>query len=194
MFELLKAAIGPAVGFATAVVALLVFRTQIASMLGSATSFKVPGFEIVTKYGEASTDKRVLHGQAKSIGGQSSAGTGTDWAKPGDLFWLGNDLMWATDVLLRGGASKEIALSLVQSCHHARQLGFVDDEVGHALAASAAEAAASSDEHWTLERRNEKARRIRDIANLIGGMAAAGQPHFEPWAPGIDPDAGTYAG
>lgn len=196
MSEFLKAAIGPIVGFATAVVVIFVFREQISAMLGRATSLKVPGLEIVTKYGEADADKNVLRHQAKSIRGQSEAEEPTmvaDWGKSGDLFWLGNDLMWATDVLLRGGSAKEIALSLVQSCHHGRQLGFIDDQVGQALSAAATEAAASSDKDWTAERRGAKARRIRDIANLIGGMAAASQPHFEAWAPGVDPQSGTYA-
>jgi len=43
--------------------------------------------------------------------------TGMDWEKVGTLFWLGNDLMWIQDMILRDASPKR----LLQGLRHARQ-------------------------------------------------------------------------
>lgn len=140
-----------------------------------------------TRYGDSPSDP-VAAGRPSSTP-EAADGTrlGIAWDKPGDLFWLGNDLMWISDVLLRGGSSEDIELSLRQAVHHARQLGLRDEDVDRLNAVAANH---KPTKHWTPDRRDSLSRDVRSLAVRIGRTAASQQgPTFQPWAPGVDPDA-----
>jgi hypothetical protein len=55
--------------------------------------------------------------EVKSEVEDTKAITGMDWDKVGTLFWLGNDLMWIQDMILRDAPPKR----LLQGLRHARQ-------------------------------------------------------------------------
>ena len=42
----------------------------------------------------------------------------------GSLYWLGHDLLWAADVLLRKGPAGDVLIGLSQARHHLIQIGF----------------------------------------------------------------------
>lgn len=122
-------------------------------------------------------------------GSGADASSDVDWNRSGDLFWLGNDLMWATDVLLRGGKAKDIQLSLKQAVHHARQLGFENSEVDY-LSGEASQAVERPESYWTRKSRDQLAQCTRRLANRIGDTAAFVQGNsFRGWADGADPHA-----
>jgi hypothetical protein len=51
----------------------------------------------------------------------------------GNLYWLGHDLMWSADVLLRKGPSEHVLIGLAQARHHALQAGLGESLVEHEL-------------------------------------------------------------
>jgi hypothetical protein len=72
-------------------------------------------------YGRASFDEpvsRVRHSEAAKIPTRFIQTTAT-----GSLYWLGHDLMWTADTLLRGGPREQVLIGLDQALHHLRQVG-----------------------------------------------------------------------
>jgi|SRR5688572_15588215 len=71
-------------------------------------------------YGRASFDEpvsRVHHSEAVKIP------TRFKTTATGSLYWLGHDLMWTADTLLRGGPREQVLIGLDQALHHLRQVG-----------------------------------------------------------------------
>lgn len=137
-------------------------------------------------YGASDADRKNLE-REEPAPEASKLAPDAEWERTGDLFWLGNDLMWATDVLQRQGSPSEIWMSLAQSLHHARKLELEGDTVKKLaeLEDTAANYKGSHD-YWTPEQRRSVSTRIRDIANAVGGIAAAKQgDEFEPWDEGV---------
>ena len=113
---------------------LVVFRKQIPGILGRVRELAFPGLRIAFGYGEASVDP-VAELEAHVVGvpvaaeevsalahgpdaaPEESLKPGIRWENSGNLFWLGRDLMWTMDMLLRGAPAEQIRFGLGQSLH-----------------------------------------------------------------------------
>jgi hypothetical protein len=51
----------------------------------------------------------------------------------GNLFWLGHDLMWTADVLLRKGPSEQVLIGLAQARHNLVQVGLGETPIDHEI-------------------------------------------------------------
>lgn len=72
-------------------------------------------------YGRASFDEptsRARHSEARETTTRVIKTAAT-----GSLYWLGHDLMWTADTLLRGGPGEHVLIGLDQALHHLRQVG-----------------------------------------------------------------------
>src|SRR5204863_8259338 len=61
---------------------------------------------------------------------QISTPSTVKWQNVADLFWLGNDLEWTVQTVLRGGPRERIFHGLRQCDHHSSELGLADSTAG----------------------------------------------------------------
>ena len=50
------------------------------------------------------------------------------WANVANIYWVGYDIMFTMDALLRNGSKKHIIYGLTQVLHHVKELDFSDEE------------------------------------------------------------------
>ena len=94
----------------------------------------------------------------------------------GNLFWLGHDLMWSADVLLRKGPSEQVLIGLDQARHHLIQLGLGDTPFEHEVRTLTTLIEQSTELSSVL--RNEYASQLGSLIDRIGMSAEAGQALF----------------
>ena len=105
-----------------------------------------------------------------------------EWGKSGDLYWLGHDLMWTLDVMLRGADKPEILHGIRQSIHHARELALT---VCAQRLEKLHDAVNSAPESLTTSHRDEFGIELRRITDQFGAIAEAAQPGFRASPEGI---------
>lgn len=181
----------PVVVLLLGIVFLLRFAPDISELFKRVQRAKYPGGEAFFVYGEAPTDKlaqeQPLRSGAESVAKpEQPEGSAIKWRNSGNLFWLGHDLVWTIDVLLRGGPREHIVHGLRQSLHHLRSLGFVGTPLGPGtfieskLAELKANAESSLEKDWIPLQRNDYTRELAALIRAIGDRAEANQPDFEP--------------
>jgi len=170
----------------TVILLVLKFKSDISGLLKRIEKAKLPGgAEASFAYGEAPIDKVPIEPspgpKAVSVAQPEQAKKNTiKWRSSGNLFWLGHDLTWTIDTLLRGGPRDHIVHGLRQSLHHLRSLGLVDTPVEARLARLKAEAQNSLEKDWTPPRRSEYTNELASLIRAIGDLAEANQPDFQP--------------
>jgi hypothetical protein len=119
------------------------------------------------------------------------------WESVATVFWLGHDLRELLDSLLNYESSKETILRcLSQVNHHAQALGLdsitepqwmllhlqdpnapttigVSETVVSRISRLTIEVQSSPQKNWTTKRRNDWARQIREVLDLIGRLASS---------------------
>lgn len=159
----------PAVVLILLVIFFLLFRAEIRQLLDRTRTAKLPwgstfDFE----------DPRVSPEETGPFGDI------VKWGNSGNLFWLGHDLMWTVDVLLRNAPRQQIARGLRQSLHHIGALGLTDSAMMTRLDRLKEEAERSLEREWTPQRRQEYAREVYSILGGVAKLAEANQPDFDP--------------
>jgi hypothetical protein len=101
------------------------------------------------------------------------------WEKTGNLYWLGHDIMFTFDVLLRAGERQFIVHGLKQVLHHLRELGLGDTPMGIRSAELLKRADVSLVEDWTSEKRLQYAQDMLELRTAIGTLASGNQPGFK---------------
>lgn len=96
----------------------------------------------------------------------------------GNSFWLGHDLMWTADVLLRHGPSKEILIGLDQARHHLEQVGLGRNKISTELSALSESIQTSDESSLTPEIRDQYASQLGSIIDRLGMMAERSQVNF----------------
>jgi hypothetical protein len=90
-------------------------------------------YSVFLKFGQAKTDALSIETlsvpAAKQIGEPSSV----KWENVASLFWLGNDLDWTAQTVLRGAPKEKILHGLTQCCHHISELGLMGSVPGTQL-------------------------------------------------------------
>ena len=134
----------------------------------------------ILKFGDFPADNvpsdRVLDKSLPEINDQQNK---ISWDKTGALYWLGHDLMWAVDALLRGGKRKDIIHGLNQSLLNLQEVGFSGSYMDAQLIRIRDEALESEEKDWHRVRRNYTSIVLLNIINDIGKIAAANQPGFK---------------
>ena len=157
----------------------LIFRHEIRKLLGRLK--KAYGLE----WGEASIDKEpVDKSKAKDVLVHTKAletsKVTIKWKRVANLYWIGHDLMWTVDMLLRGAPRTSIIHGLKQSLHHLNELGFTDDPFASKLSILKTEAEYSRNDEWDSLRRNKYADELIRIRDYIGKLVSEHQSNFKP--------------
>ena len=161
----------------TLVFLLLFLRKELKGLIGRVQTATLPGgTELkLAIFGESSVDKAVNKEASppplpiKSVG---------DWQKSGNVFWLGHDLMWTIDVLLRNASKIYIIRGLSQSLHHLRELGLSGTKYDSILSRLYESAEKSLETDWTSSEREKYAIELRSLLDFIGAVATAYQPGY----------------
>ena len=94
----------------------------------------------------------------------------------GNLFWMGHDLMWTADTLLRQGPTEHVLIGFDQALHHLVHVGLAKTPVERDLQALRARIQASQELSASL--RDEAANKIGSIIDRIGATLEAAQTEF----------------
>jgi len=95
----------------------------------------------------------------------------------GNLYWLGHDLMWTADTLLRQGPTEHVLIGLDQSIHHLVHLGLAETPIERDLQLLRAQIQFAKE--LSTSNRDEVANRIGSIIDRIGATVEAAQADFE---------------
>ena len=96
----------------------------------------------------------------------------------GNLYWLGHDLMWTADVLLRGGTPDNAQIGFDQALHHLGEVGLGETPIGDELRRM--RDLVQETPVLSPSLRDTYATHIGSIIDRIGAMAEAAQPSFRP--------------
>lgn len=166
---------------AMVLILFLIFKKELRSLIQRIEKAKLPGGSEVVLYGESKIDNGVLPKQDPI---SNSGELKTDeqnskirWQNSGDLFWLGHDLTWAIDILLRGGTQEKIMVGLNQAHFHAKTMGF-PESITQRIYHLKIEAESLPEEYWETKQRRFFADKIYDVINSIGKLAQQNQPGY----------------
>jgi hypothetical protein len=95
----------------------------------------------------------------------------------GNLFWLGHDLMWTADMLLRQGPSAEVLIGLDQAIHHLARAGLSVTPMASDLQALRTQIQADS--ALTTASRDEAAKLLGSVIDRLGAVLEAAQGDFQ---------------
>jgi hypothetical protein len=95
----------------------------------------------------------------------------------GNLYWLGHDLMWTADTLLRQGPVEQVIIGLDQALHHLVHVGLRETPIELDLQALRAQIQFSKELSASL--RDEYANKIGTIIDRIGATLEAAQADFQ---------------
>jgi len=95
----------------------------------------------------------------------------------GNLFWLGHDLMWTADTLLRQGPTEHVLIGLDQAIHHLVRVGLQETAIERDLQVLRTQVQLVKE--LTALNRDEVANKIGSIIDRIGAILETAQADFE---------------
>lgn len=126
-------------------------------------------------YGRASFDKQLARpSPAKK---RAIAGGKLRTGATGNLYWLGHDLMWTADTLLRRGPSEHVVIGIEQALHHLDHVGLGATPIEGKL--RSLHEVVQTSEALSSSLRDEYASQIGSIIDQIGAAAEAAQADFQ---------------
>jgi hypothetical protein len=126
-------------------------------------------------YGRASFDKQIPG--AGPLQKPAAAGVTLNARAMGNLYWVGHDLMWTADTLLRQGPPEHVRIGIDQALHHLTHVGLGRTPIEEKLR-SLHVVVRSSDE-LSPSLRDECASQIGSIIDQIGATAERAQADFQ---------------
>lgn len=126
-------------------------------------------------YGRASFDKPIsgaLHAEVAEAATRFRATGAT-----GSLYWLGHDLMWTADTLLRGGPTEQVLIGLDQALHHLVQVGMGETSLERDIRRLREWIRQSKELPSSL--RDEYANQLGSVIDRIGVTAEEAQSDFQ---------------
>jgi hypothetical protein len=162
--EILELLVGYLTWPLTAVVLAFLLRRQILALLDRLKSARFPGgigFELFP----------LPHEEGASRITAETHGGDVNRDKIEAIYWLGHDLMWTVDVLLRGGPGSYVTHGLRQSCKHIRTLGLQDSRQGQAVLQLLDKAEGRLESAWTTVDREALAKDILGLRSTIAEEA-----------------------
>jgi len=137
-------------------------------------AFREEGYFVSLAFGQSSFDKREqTHSPKTSATPVHSLTT----SATGSLFWLGHDLMWTADALLRKAPSEHVLIGLAQARHHLAQVGLGETPIELEIRGLRELIQKSGELSPSL--RDEYASRLGSIIDRIGMTAEAAQADFK---------------
>jgi len=162
--------------------AILCFRKDIRGLLNRLQTAKLPGgAEASFQFGDLPSDKSVKNAieKASSDEAKNIVETGkVKWENSGNLYWLGHDLMWTIDAVLRGGDRNAILHGLKQSLHHAHALGLSNTSFDARLSKLYSEAENSLLQDWAPQKRLQFVNELSVIRTEIGDLISSHQSDY----------------
>ena len=125
-------------------------------------------------YGRASFDERTSRSQPEPAAAPPRV---INTAATGSLYWLGHDLMWTADTLLRGGPREQVLIGLDQSLHHLGQVKLGSTPI-EADILQLHDRIRQAKELPSLLR-DEYANQLGSVIDRIGATAEAAQANFQ---------------
>jgi hypothetical protein len=110
----------------------------------------------------------------------SSSDAETKWDKVADVFWLGSDLDWAAQTVLRGAPKERIVHGLTQSYHHASQCGLSNTVHAKHLATLKSQVQAMQESDLDRDWRANFVEQLYQITKGFSDLAKERQPDFRP--------------
>lgn len=165
--------------------AVLLFKRDLRGLFNRLQTAKLPwGAEAAFQFNEIGIDKTSPNDTIKAQSNSTAiaASKGIKWENTGNLYWLGSDLLWTVDVLLRGGPRELIVRGINQSLHHGRSIGLANSAFESRLSRLLTEAKGSLQNDWTEEKRMQFANELWAIHVEIGHIASTNQPDYKPQA------------
>jgi hypothetical protein len=128
-------------------------------------------------YGRASFDQQAF--QAPQPEKNISAKTVDSLKKSatGNLYWLGHDLMWTADTLLRQGPNEHVLIGLDQAIHHLIHVGLKETPIERDLQVLRAQIQFAKE--LSASNRDEAANKIGLIIDRIGAILETAQADFQ---------------
>jgi hypothetical protein len=126
-------------------------------------------------YGRASFDDPTSRARHSQAGETPTRGIKT--AATGNLYWLGHDLMWTADTLLRGGPREHVLIGLDQALHHLRQVEQAKTPIEAEILRLHDRIRQSKELPPSL--RDEYANQLGSIIDRIGATAEVAQADFQ---------------
>jgi len=181
--EILKVLVWPFVVLIIGILFLVLFKKDISNLLSRMRKAKWPGgTETSFNYGDAGIDKVDKKDGTVIDNTPPSRYAGMKWGNSGNVFWLGHDLMWTIDVIIRGAPRETIVHGLKQSLHHVSSLGFMSTPIESRLRSLLENADKTLQTDWTSDERNRYADEVAAIVEYIGKLAESNQSDFRPRA------------
>lgn len=173
----------------TVIILVFWFRRGLKALLASITEARI-GNNVFT-FGQAKSDKAPpesphdgLPGHSKPTSGQRALDVPDpgriDWGHTANLFWLGHDLQWTTQMALRGAPKETILHGLRQSYHHLSDLGGRESPAAELLEGLESQVdnlpESALDRNW----RNDLSAKLGSVIGEVGSLAKENQPGFRP--------------
>lgn len=95
----------------------------------------------------------------------------------GSLYWLGHDLMWTADILLRKGPAEQALIGLAQARHHLVQVGLGGTSIEYEILSLSDTIKLS--EELSSPLRDKIASQLGSLIDRIGTVAEATQTNFQ---------------
>jgi hypothetical protein len=126
-------------------------------------------------YGRASFDQQVS--EAKHPEKFISTTGSLNKSATGNLFWLGHDLMWTADTLLRQGPTEDVLIGLDQAIHHLVHVGLKETPIERDLQVLRGQIQFANE--LSASSRDDAAKRIGSIIDSVGAMLETVQADFQ---------------
>jgi hypothetical protein len=153
------------------------FRKGIKDLIASVTEAKI-GDSLVFKFGQAQLDEPVAKTLPSVIARQGGAPSSAKWENSASLFWLGNDLEWTAQTVLRGAPKERILHGLKQCNHHSSELDLGESAPGKQLSALKSQVEGLSEAALDRQWRGDFAEKIYSAIRGFDLIMKQHQPTF----------------
>ena len=158
---------------------VLYFRGGIKNLIASVVEARI-GDSAFFKFGQAgadAVDKPTTTPKQLS----APAPPAVKWENTASLFWLGNDLEWTAQTVLRGAPKEKIIHGLTQCCHHLSELGLMDSDSGKQLSSLKSQVESLPEPALDRQWRDTFAEKIHSVIAALSILARGHQPNFRPF-------------
>ena len=140
------------------------------------------GNKLVFKFWQARTD--VLSAEplpsSPDTLKQIAAPSDAKWQNVADIFWLGSDLEWTVQTVLRGAPKERVVHGLKQASHHSSQVGLAHTLPGQRLAAFKSQVEGMPESALDRSWRDNFVEQMNAVIRGFSDLARGHQPDFRP--------------
>jgi hypothetical protein len=127
-------------------------------------------------YGRSSFDRRIFGARHSEVAEATTRSLKAE--ATGNLYWLGHDLMWTADTLLRGGPTRKVLIGLAQALHNLIQVGLERTLMKRELVEMQESIQRDQSQEIPSASRDIYAAQLGSIIDRIGVIAEKGQADF----------------